>query len=400
MTIKKIWETKKTKLNEDIEKYTIDSDYIIDNYFIPYDIKGSIAHAKMLEKIKILKKYELIQIEETLKELTEKYDRGEFKVFNEEDCHSAIENYLVKKLGVLGKKIHTARSRNDQIMCALKLFMKDKLKQIIELCYFYSLHLQNFNKKYGKIKIIGYTHTRRAMPSTIGLWIQSFIESNEDNIKFLENVYEILDSNPLGTGAGYGLPIYVDRELTTKELAFSRIQENPVYVQNSRGKNEAMFIYALLNVMLDLNKLATDIILFSTDEFGIFELGEEITTGSSIMPNKRNPDVLEIMRAKSKEVESNLFKVLNIYQNLPSGYNRDMQLTKKTIVESYEITKDSLKIIKIVLENTNVNEKRCNELMKDKNIKATEKVYKLVKKGIPFREAYKNVKRKLFKDNT
>jgi len=392
MKVKKLWE-KNYKLRKEVEEFTIGDDYILDQKLIKYDCLASIAHVKMLGKIGILKNWEVKKIVNELSKIIKLDEKGEFIISKEhEDCHTAIENYLTEKLGNLGKKIHVGRSRNDQILTALRLYYKDELENCKVLIQEFILSIKNFVKKYGKIKIPGYTHSRKAMPSSIKLWGSSFIESMEDNLKEINLAIDLINQSPLGTGAGYGIPIIkIDRIYTKKLLNFKKIQNNPIYVQNSRGKFESNILHVLTQIMLDINKIATDLITFSISELGYFSLPKNICTGSSMMPQKVNPDVLELLRAKYHVLISYEFQVKSLIGNLLSGYNRDVQLTKKPIMDGIEITKESLKIATLIMKNLKVNEENCKKGL-SQEIYATEKVYKLVlKEGIPFRDAYKIV---------
>ena len=389
----KLWE-KGCKLNEQIENFTVGNDYILDQKLVKYDCIASIAHAKMLGKIGILKKEEVKRLERELNNIIKLDKKGKFIILKEdEDCHTAIENYLTKKLGNLGKKIHTARSRNDQVLTALRLYYKDELNECKKSCNDFINALEKFSKKYRKIKLPGYTHTRKAMPSSIKLWGESFIDSMRDNLKLIDLMSEIIDQSPLGTGAGYGVPLDINRKYAAKLLGFAKVQENPIYAQNSRGKFEATMLHALSQIMFDINKIASDLIIFSMPEFGYFELPKEFTTGSSIMPQKKNPDVLELLRAKYHVVVSYEFRVQSMTANLISGYNRDLQLTKEPTLKGLEITKESLSIMDLIFKNLKVNEKRCRDSLTEE-IYATEKAYQLVKKGMPFREAYREISKK------
>ena len=386
----KLWE-KKYQLNKQIEAYTVGNDYIIDQKLVKYDCLGSIAHAKMLNKIGILSKTECDKLVMILNEIITKDGNSAFVIKQEdEDCHTAIENYLIKKLGDCGKKIHTARSRNDQILTALRLYYKDEIKAIVKLIDEFIRILTYLEEKHGSVAFPGYTHMRRAMPSSVGLWADAFIESMEDNKQLLSHTYALVDQSPLGTGAGYGLPIKIDRKTTSELLGFGKIQKNPIYVQNSRGKFESSILHALSQIMIDLNKMASDIILFSMSEFDYFKLPSEICTGSSIMPNKKNPDVLEIIRANYHKIVSYEFEVKGIIGNLVSGYNRDIQLTKKPVIGGFEITKESLKIMELVIKNLYVNKQKCKKALTEE-LYATEREYDLVEKGIPFRDAYAKI---------
>lgn len=386
----KLWENN-YKLDKSVEKFTVGVDYLIDQKLIKYDCLASIAHAKMLNKIGILKPGECAKIVKTLEEIIELDKKGVFVIkVEDEDCHTSIENFLVEKLGDLGKKIHTARSRNDQVLTALRLFYKDEIKSAVQLVDSLVKALVVFEEKYGSVEMPGYTHMRKAMPSSIGLWTNSFVESMNDNKKLMLYVYDFIDKSPLGTGAGYGLPIQIDKEMTAELLGFNNVHNNPLYAQNSRGKFESIILNGLTQIMLDLNKIAMDILLFSTFEYAYMELSEKVCTGSSIMPHKKNPDVLELIRAKYHQILSYEFEVKSIISNLPSGYNRDLQLTKKPVMDGFEITKESLNMMILVLKNLHVNEEKCKKAMTDE-VYATEKAYNLIGKGVPFRDAYKEV---------
>lgn len=386
----KLWD-KKYKLNKDIERFTVGNDYLLDQELVKYDCLASIAHVKMLEKIGILKTEEAQKITKELNKIIKLDERGKFEISpKDEDCHTAIENHLTRELGNAGKKVHTARSRNDQVATALRLYYKEELGNCSKLISNLGKTLKKFKNKYGRVMLPGYTHTRKAMPSSISLWCDSFIDSMEDNLKRIKYVLEIIDQSPLGTGAGYGVPLEIDRKFTAKLLGLKKIQENPIYVQNSRGKFEADILHALSQIMLDLNKISTDLIMFSMPEFGYFELPKEFCTGSSIMPQKKNPDVLELLRAKYHLVVSHEMQVKNIIGNLISGYHRDFQLTKGAVMQGLKITEESLAIMSLVFQKLRANRENCEKAL-TKEVYATQKAYDLVKKGMPFRKAYKIV---------
>jgi len=384
----KIWQG---NVNKKIEKFTVGNDYLLDKNLLKYDCIASIAHSKMLKKIKILTEQEQKKLEKELKNIIELDKNGKFPIkVEDEDSHTAIENHLTKKLGELGKKIHTARSRNDQVQASMKLYEKDELIKIIKL-------ITNLIKSLGKLPntlIPGYTHMQKAMPSSIKLWSASFIESLKDDLLLIDNAINIIDKNPLGTAAGYGVPLNIDKEITKNELKFKENYKNSIYVQNSRGKHESIILNSLTNTMLTLNKLSSDIILFSMQEFNFLTLPNEFTTGSSIMPQKKNPDVLELIRAKYSIVLGYEFQVKNLVSNLISGYNRDFQLTKEPVMKSIETTIDCLEIMDLIISKLKINKDSCKKAM-TKDLYATEKVYSLVKKGKSFREAYKEVKKNL-----
>lgn len=386
----KLWE-KGYKLNKQVEDFIVGEDYILDQKLVKYDCVASIAHAKMLGKIGILKKEEVQKLVNELNRIIELHKKGKFEILKEqEDCHTAIENHLTKKLGDVGKKIHTARSRNDQVLTTLRLCYKNELNECKKLIDELIKTITKFVKKYGAIKLPGYTHTRKAMPSSIAMWGNSFIDSMKDNLAILDSTLELIDQSPLGTGAGYGVPLKIDREFTANLLGFKRVQGNPIYTQHSRGKFESTILHILSQITFDLNKIASDLILFSMPELGYFELPKEFCTGSSIMPQKKNPDVLELLRAKYHVIVSYELQIKNAMSNLISGYNRDLQLTKGPTVKALEITKESLSIANLIFVNLKVNEDNCKKAL-TKEVYATEETYKLVKKGIPFREAYQKI---------
>jgi argininosuccinate lyase len=391
----KLWE-KKYQLNKQIEMFTVGNDHIIDQKLVKYDCQASIAHAKMLNKIGILTKQECDKIIMTLYEIIKNDNNSAFIIEQEqEDCHTAIENYLVKKLGNTGKKIHTAKSRNDQVLTALRLYYKDEIKCVNQLINNYIKTLKKFKEKHGHIKIPGYTHMQKAMPSIIGLWTEAYIESMMDNKTLLKDIAKLIDQSPLGTGAGYGIPIKIDRKMTTELLGFTKTQNNPIYAQNSRGKFEASLLHILGSIMFDINKIASDLLLFSMPELGYFELPIDLCTGSSIMPHKKNPDVLELLRAEYYTILSYEFEVKTMIGSLISGYNRDLQLTKEPVIKGFKITKESLKIICLVVDKLKVNEEKCKKAM-TKELYSTESAYKLVKQGKSFRDAYKQVSKNDF----
>jgi argininosuccinate lyase len=384
----KLWQ-KKYGLNKQIDQYTVGNDYILDKKLIKYDCLASIAHAKMLGSINFLKDEEVQKLVHELNKIILLNEQGEFTIDNEqEDVHTAIENFLTQNLGELGKKIHTARSRNDQVLTALRLYYKDQLQECKKLNNELMGSMNKFNKEFGSTNIPGFTHTRKAMPSSVAMWAESFIDSIKDNNKLIDVSFDIVDQSPLGVGAGYGVPLKIDRELTANLLNFKKVQKNPIYVQNSRGKFELTIMHALNQIMQDLNKIATDLIIFSMPEFSYFQLPEEFCTGSSIMPHKKNPDVLELIRAKYHVLSSYDYQIRNTTSNLISGYHRDLQLTKEPVFNGFEIVKDSLSIMTLVFSKLNVNRGKCHKAM-TKELYATEEVYRLVKKGIPFRDAYK-----------
>ncbi|MDO8428927.1 MAG: argininosuccinate lyase [Candidatus Diapherotrites archaeon] len=388
----KLWQ-KKYALNKTIEDFTVGNDFVLDLQLIEYDCIGSMAHAQMLGKIGVLKSAEVKKLVKELKKIIELNKKGKFRIKKEqEDCHTAIENYLTKKLGNLGKKIHTGRSRNDQVQTALRLYSKAELNQTIEKVELLIQSLEKFSKKYKQVNFPGYTHMRKAMPSSISSWSNGFTASLKDDIQILKTALKLVDQNPLGSAAGYGSPLTLDRAFTAKLLKFSKIQEL-TYVQNSRGKFEAFILSALMQVLLDLNKMASDIILFSMFEFSYFELPNEICSGSSLMPHKKNPDVLELIRGNLSVVQGNLIQVLSLIQSLPSGYNRDFQLTKEPFLNGFQVTQKSVNAMIVVMTKLKVNEFKCRQALTEE-LYATEQALKLVNEGKTFRDAYNEIGKK------
>lgn len=387
---KKLWQ-KDYKLNSLVEDFTVGNDYLLDQRLLKYDCLASMAHAKMLGKIGVLENKQVRKLVAELQHIIELSEKGNFRITKEqEDGHTAIEQHLTRKLGELGKQIHTARSRNDQVLTALRLYYKDELNTCKELTRALSDSIVSCQNKYGEIKFAGYTHTRKAMPSSMAMWTGAFIESMADNLKTLNLAGDLVDQSPLGTGAGYGIPLEIDRSFSARELGFSRIQENPIYTQNSRGKFESTILHALSQIMFDLNKMATDLIFFTMPELGYLELPDEFCTGSSIMPQKKNPDVLELIRAKYHAVIACEFQIKNLVANLISGYNRDVQLTKEPTMQAFDITRSCLTVMKLIFGGVAVNAERCAQSL-TREIYATQAVYELLKKGVPFRDAYKTI---------
>lgn len=395
----KLWENNNYHFGADkeAEKFTAGEDIFLDQLLVKYDVIGSIAHAVMLQKIGLLTQTELMELKKALLEIIDLDKKGQFKIEAwEEDVHTKIENYLTAKLGEGGKKIHTGRSRNDQILIDLRLYIKEKLlkiqKNVLELCN----ALVTFSKENKSLPMPGYTHLQKAMPSSVDLWALSFVESLLDDLTFTKTTYNLNDQNPLGSGAGYGSPINLDRELTTNLLGFKKLQNNVLYVQNSRGKIESMVLAALGQIMIDLSKLSNDLILFSTEEFGFFGIPEKLKTGSSMMPKKRNPDILELIRARTNKAISYYFQIINIIKDLPSGYNRDLQETKEPILKGLVITTSCLEMMTSIINNLNVNKEKLEKAFSPE-IYAADKAFELVARGVPFRDAYREIEKNLQK---
>ena len=366
-------------------------DIELDKSIFIYDIDATIAHIKGLASIGVIKKIELAKLIKSLKELRLKFLNKSFKLTEKyEDCHSAIEFYLIKELGELGKKVHTGRSRNDQVLVAMRLFAKKNLIDFKKSNKSIARVLLRMAKKHENNPMPGYTHLQRAMPSSWGLWFASYAESFIDNVDLINSTIEWIDSNPLGSAAGYGVSLPLDRKLTTKELGFKRTQINSLYIQNSRGKYEMQIINTLKQSMLDVRKFSWDMSLFLSQEFDLLKIDKAYLTGSSIMPNKHNPDVIEILRANYSILAGQASELENLL-SLPSGYQRDLQLTKRSLISSFDISLKSLNILPKLIGSIKVNKSKSIAYI-DEEMKMTDKVYALVAQGKPFRDAYNLIK--------
>lgn len=395
--MKKLWQKNKYKLDPIIEAFETKGDLLMDQKLLKYDVQGSIAHAQMLFKIGILSKEELNKLQKAFKEILNLDKMGKFNLeIGDEDIHTKIENFITQKYGIVGKKIHTGRSRNEQVLTALRLCSKKVLCEIEEELANLTKAFNNFANKYGSIPIPGYTHMQKAMPSSLKLWAESFKESLEDDLIILKAAHKLNNQSPLGSGAGYGVPLDLDREYTARLLGFEKVQDNPQYCQNSRGKIEALIVASLVNILQTINKFATDILLFTTSEFSFFKVSTDVVTGSSIMPQKKNLDLAELLRSKVHIVLGHYIQIVSLSSNLISGYNRDLQDTKKPLMESVEITLDSLKIAKILLESITPNKKQLENAMTEE-LYAAENALKLVLKGESFRDAYQKIGQKFWK---
>ncbi len=391
--VKKLWQVD-VQLHPLVQSYTAGEDVIYDQQLLPYDITGSKAHAKMLEKQGVVTKEECTHILNALELLLEQWKAGDFIITAEqEDCHTAIEQYLTEKLGETGKKIHTGRSRNDQTTLMVRLYTRERLVAIIEMVQKLVELTARTANQYSGIAMPGYTHMQKAMPTTVETWLSSYADAWADCILLLGSVQQLLDQNPLGSASGFGIKNFEnDREFTTKELGFARVQDNPQYVGLSRGLFEHALLQALSQLMLIASRFATDMMLFTTKEFNFFALPNEYTTGSSIMPNKRNYDLFEIMRANASVVLSQQQQVAMTYTKLMSGYNRDLQTMKAPLISSITMTQDTLVLLSEAIPKIVVNNKNLQSAMTE-DLFVTEKVYELVNAGMAFRDAYLQVKK-------
>ena len=387
----KIWNQSSKDNDSAIDYFLSSEDIVLDQELFLYDIQASIAHAHELQAVNILTKSEAKKIIASLKKLAKLYQTKKFKLTSKyEDCHSAIEQYLTKELGSVGKKIHTGRSRNDQVMVAMRLYARAKLDDIQSINLKIAQSFLDKAEKHSSDPMPGYTHLQRAMPSSWGLWFGAFAESFLDNIDLLNNTQSWMNINPLGTAAGYGVNLPIKRDISTKELGFKRKQLNSLYVQNSRGKLELELIGALKQPMLDVRKFSWDMSMFLTQEFNLLTIPSKYLTGSSIMPNKSNPDVIEIMRANYSVIAGHYSELENLI-SLPSGYHRDLQLTKRSLIHSFHCASKTLELVPNLIKSIKVDVKRSAEFI-DQDMMMTDRAYDLVQSGMPFREAYINVK--------
>jgi len=386
----KLWD-KGTPVNKAIEDFTVGKDRDLDLYLAQYDILGSMAHVTMLESVGLIAKDELPILLKKLKELYSEAAKGNFEIEEGvEDVHSQVEFLLTKELGDLGKKIHSGRSRNDQVLLDLKLFTRDAIKEIVESTTELIDVLLERSNETKDILMPGYTHLQVAMPSSFGLWFSAYAESLIDDLEILLSAYKVTNQNPLGSAAGYGSSFPLDRQMTTVLLGFDKMNYNVVYAQMGRGKVEKIVTFAVGNIASTLSKLAYDVCLFMSQNFGFVTLPAEFTTGSSIMPHKKNPDVFELIRARSNKLQGVSGQISMIINNLPSGYFRDLQMVKELFLPSFKEMNDSLKIATLALKQMTVNKDILNDA-KYNYLFSVEAVNKLVLEGVPFREAYKQV---------
>lgn len=386
----KLWE-KSVQVNEKIDRFTVGRDRELDLYLAKHDVLGSMAHITMLESIGLLTAGELEVLLEELRNIYASAEAGDFVIEDGiEDVHSQVELMLTRKLGDVGKKIHSGRSRNDQVLVDLKLFTREQLKQVVEEVEELFQVLIAQSNRYKDVLMPGYTHLQIAMPSSFGLWFGAYAESLVDDMMFLQSAYKMCNRNPLGSAAGYGSSFPLDREMTTRLLGFDSMNYNVVYAQMGRGKMERNVAFALASVAGTLSKLAFDACMFSSQNFGFVKLPDECTTGSSIMPHKKNPDVFELTRAKCNKIQALPQQIMMIMNNLLSGYFRDLQIIKEVFVPAFEELKDCLQMATYIMDKLKVNE---HILEDDKYlyIFSVEEVNRLALQGMPFRDAYKKV---------
>ena len=386
----KLWE-KNVQVNAEIDRFTVGRDREMDMYLAKYDVLGSMAHITMLESIGLLTADELNILLEELKKIYASVERGEFVIEDGvEDVHSQVELMLTRRLGDVGKKIHSGRSRNDQVLVDLKLFIRAQLKSVAEAVERLFHVLISQSNRYKNVLMPGYTHLQIAMPSSFGLWFGAYAESLVDDMVFLQAAYKVCNRNPLGSAAGYGSSFPLDREMTTRLLGFDSMNYNVVYAQMGRGKVERNVSFALASIAGTLSKMAFDACMFSCQNFGFVKLPDECTTGSSIMPHKKNPDVFELTRAKCNKIQGLPQQIMMIMNNLPSGYFRDLQIIKEVFLPSFEELEDCLQMATYIMDKIKINEHILDD---DKYLYmfSVEEVNRLAAEGMPFRDAYKKV---------
>ena len=386
----KLWE-KNYEVNAEIERFTVGKDREMDLYLAKYDVLGSMAHITMLTSIGLLDKEELPPLLRELRAIYQQAARGEFVIEDGvEDVHSQVELLLTRKLGDMGKKIHSGRSRNDQVLVDLKLFTRHELRQVVDAVKVLFDELQTKSEQLKDVLMPGYTHLQIAMPSSFGLWFGAYAESLADDMLFLQAAYKLTNRNPLGSAAGYGSSFPLNRQMTTDLLGFDSMDYNVVYAQMGRGKMERNVAFALASVAGTLAKMAFDACLFNCQNFNFVKLPKECTTGSSIMPHKKNPDVFELIRAKCNKLQALPQQVMLIMNNLPVGYFRDLQIIKEVFLPAFDELKDCLQMAAYIINKMEVNEHILDNPMYDPMF-SVEEVNRLAAGGMPFRDAYKQV---------
>jgi argininosuccinate lyase len=386
----KLWQKDKASLQE-VERFTVGKDRELDSYLAAYDVIGSLAHIQMLESVGLLSKDELTALQKELKSIYKQIEGGQFKLQDDvEDIHSQVELLLTLKLGDTGKKIHAARSRNDQVLVDIKLFLRNELEELVKtIVPFFDL-LQSLSEKHKDDLLPGYTHLQLAMPSSFGLWLGAYAEGLADDMITIKAAYDVVNKNPLGSAAGYGSSFPINRTLTTKLLGFDDLNYNVVYAQMGRGKAERIVAQSLSNVADTLAKLSMDACLYLNQNFGFISFPVELTTGSSIMPHKKNPDVFELIRSHCNRIKALPNEIMMMTTNLPSGYHRDLQLLKEHLFPAFKTLRDCLEMAGLMLNNVEINK----DILADEKYKyifSVEEVNKLVNGGIPFRDAYKKI---------
>ena len=386
----KLWE-KNVQVDKEVETFTVGKDREMDLYLAKYDVLGSMAHITMLESIGLLAKEELTVLLAELKNIYAVANRGKFVIEEGvEDVHSQVELMLTRRLGDIGKKIHSGRSRNDQVLLDLKLYTRAQIRELVELTNGLFEVLISQSNRYKEVLMPGYTHLQIAMPSSFGLWFGAYAESLADDLQMMQAAYKVCNRNPLGSAAGYGSSFPLNRQMTTDLLGFDSMDYNVVYAQMGRGKMERTVAFAMAGIAATLSKLAFDACMFNSQNFGFIKLPDQFTTGSSIMPHKKNPDVFELTRAKCNKIQGLPQQITLICNNLPSGYFRDLQIIKEVFLPAFDELKDCIRMVTHMMREVKVND---HILEDDKYalLFSVEEVNRLVLEGVPFRDAYKQV---------
>lgn len=387
----KLWQKENTVTSEKIEKFTVGRDREMDLHLAEYDVLGNLAHAKMLETIGLLTADDLSALEQELKLIHAQVQKGEFVIEEGvEDVHSQVELQLTRKLGDTGKKIHSGRSRNDQVLVDMKLYTRARLFEVVQATEKLFNVLIKRSEEHKNDLLPGYTHLQIAMPSSFGLWFGAYAEGLIDDIIQLNAAYRLANRNPLGSGAGYGSSFPLNRTLTTELLGFEGMHHNVVYAQMSRGRTEQAALAAIASLAATVSRLAMDVCLYNSQNFSFLVLPDDLTTGSSIMPHKKNPDVAELLRAKTNRMKALPMEVTMVLSNLPSGYHRDMQLLKEILMPAFDEILDCLDIAAFMLENMKVKQNLLDDAKYDL-LFSVERVNELVINGVPFRDAYRQV---------
>ena len=392
----RLWE-KGLPLDERVLRYTAGEDHLLDARLVPYDVRGSIAHAEMLAAQGLISDHDCDSIRDGLGALGDSFAAGDWHIsLEDEDAHTALETRLTDAIGSAGGRLHLGRSRNDQVLTALRLYLRDAASDLAERVTELRQSVSELSDRQGEIELPGYTHMQHAMPSSVALWCGGFDEGFADACDGLKTVRKRINKNPLGSAAGYGTPgLPLDREATTRKLEFDSTQNPVTAAQLSRGKAESALLFEITLLMQDLSRMASDLLMFYTQEFAYISLAPEVTTGSSIMPQKRNPDVLELLRASSATTQACLDESLMITAKLPSGYHRDLQRLKSPVFRSIDLAVDSVDIMAYVLEGLKF---KPDNIKLDDGIFATAEAYRLVREdGIPFRDAYRQVAKRYAK---
>jgi argininosuccinate lyase len=394
----KLWD-KGTEVNRAIEEFTVGRDREMDLYLAEFDVLGTMAHISMLESIGLIEKEELPVLLAELRNIYKQIKEGKFTIENDvEDVHSQVELMLTRKLGDMGKKVHSGRSRNDQVLVDCKLFLRNEIKEIVTAIKALFDKLQEQSEKYKNVLIPGYTHLQVAMPSSFGLWFGAYAESLKDDLHLLQAAWKVANQNPLGSAAGYGSSFPLKRQMTTDLLGFENLNYNVVYAQMGRGKTEKTVAFAMSSVAATLSRMAYDLCLYMSQNFAFLGLPDEFTTGSSIMPHKKNPDVFELVRAKCNKIQALPYELTTLINNLPSGYFRDMQILKESLFPAFSQLNDCIAIMTFMSDKLKINTNILDD-PKYKYLFSVEVVNNLVLQGVPFRDAYKEIGKEINEGN-